>query len=214
MNIPTILVSSLALLFLPPALAGAEEAAAAAAAAALQILPEPFDAGAVSGYDKLLIDDVVVSVDDPEGQGLQPKHIERLREAAAQSIRAAVGERFPIVTEPGPGVLRVRAAITHVRVEQKPRTFLTYSLFGFIKRRIDIATGRVFVLVAATTEVEVLDAQSGRSLRGVADLAAADPAPDSDEEPSFRVVLAKLGGWTHRLVAPLLVPPAQVAALP
>jgi hypothetical protein len=214
MNIRTIFVPLFAVLCLPSAFVGAEEASAGASAAELQILPEPSNGSTTPGYDKLLIEDVVVSVDDPEGKGLQPKHIARLQEAAAQAVRAAVGDRFPIVTEPGPGVLRVRAAITHVRVEPKPRTFLTYSLFGFIKRRIDVATGRVFVPVAATAEVEVLDAQSGESLRGVADLAAADPAPDSAEEPSFRVVLAKLGGWTHRLVAPLLVPPAQVAALP
>jgi hypothetical protein len=158
-------------------------------------------------YEKVLIEDVRISYDESSAyKDFTPAQQERIREAAAAAIRAAIGERFAIVTEPGPGVLRVRPAITGVRAEEKKKRFWTYTPFGFVKGRVDAATGKNIALLSATAEIELLDAESGECLAAVADLNAGYESATSQEYASFRAVVAKLGGWTHRLVKQVAAP--------
>jgi Domain of unknown function (DUF6597)/Protein of unknown function (DUF3313) len=63
-------------------------------------------------YDRLLIEAVQVSYDEMSSyRGLKPQQVARLNAAVVEAIRAAVGDRFTLVSEPGPGVLRVGPAI-------------------------------------------------------------------------------------------------------
>jgi hypothetical protein len=166
------------------------------------------------GYDKVLIEDLTISYDESSTyKGFTPAQQERIGEAAAAAIRAAIGEYFTVASEPGPGVLRVRPAITGVRAEAKKKRFWSYTPFGFVKGRIDSATGKNIALLSATAEIELLDGESGDCLAAVADLNGGyEDAADMEEYASFRTVVAKLGGWTHRLVKQVAAP-AVTAAL-
>jgi hypothetical protein len=77
----------------------------------LEIVPQGPESIAALPYDKLLIEEIEISYDATSPyRRLKPQHEARITEAAMQAIRAAVGERFTVVEEPGPGVLCVRAA--------------------------------------------------------------------------------------------------------
>jgi hypothetical protein len=169
-------------------------------AGALEIVPQ---SGGALPYDKLLIDDVEISYHPASPYGALEEKLEaRIGAAAAEAIRAAVGEHLIIVAEPGTGVLRVRAAITNVNAERKARRFWSYTPFGLVKGRIDAATGRDFRLVSATVEVALYDAASGRQLAAVADVTG-DDLGHVDGDLSFRTLVAKIGGWTRRLLGDL-----------
>ena len=171
-----------------------------ASAAAIEILPHSIDA---LPYDKLLIEPVEISYDAASPyQGAKHDRDTRIGEAAAKAIRTAVGEKLKIVDEPGPGVLRVRAAITNVYGEPKPKTFLSYTPFGLIKTRVDAAKARDFVLISATIQVALYDGESGRPLAAVADFTG-DDARSADADLSFRTLVAKVSGWTRRLMVDL-----------
>jgi Protein of unknown function (DUF3313) len=161
----------------------------------------PVDA---SAYTKVLIDDVRVVYDEASPyRKLKPAQAKRINEAALEAIRAAIGQRYAVVDAPGPDVLRVRAAIIDVQAIEKPKRFWSYTPFGFIKGRIDAATGRNFVLLAAQVDVRLLDSVTDAPLAAVADLAVGSGNPD---ELSFRTLIQTIGGFTHRLVG-------EVAAL-
>jgi Protein of unknown function (DUF3313) len=169
--------------------------------------------GANPPYDKLLIETLEVSYDSASPyRDSKPEHIARLNEAVTEAISTAVGERFTVVTEPGPRVLRVHAAISDIRAEEKRKRVLSYTPFGFVKRRLDRATGRNFVLLSATVEVELFDSVSGERLAGAADAADAGDHPKAGgDELSFRTLVAKVGGWTQRLVSQVATPDSRTA---
>ena len=166
----------------------------------LPVVVQVVTAPAASAYDRLLIEDVRVSYDESSSyRGLKPQLLARLNAAVTEAIRAAVGDRFTIVSEPGPGVLLVRPAIVNVHAERKVKHFWSYTPFGFIKGRVDTAAGRDFVLESATVEVQLLDSVSERELAAAADLTA----DGTDETLSLRTLVAKVGEWTQRLVVQL-----------
>ncbi len=166
-------------------------------------------------YDKLLIDDVVIAYDEQSPyQGLKPAQIERIKAATAEALRKTFGERLTIVAEPGPGVLLIRPAITDILAEEKTKHFWSYTPFGFAKGKIDTATGKNFVLLSATVEVEVLDSDTGQQLAAIADLTAGDVVDGDYRELSFRTLVAKVCEWTQVLVSDLAGPiPSATAAL-
>src|SRR5262245_60279422 len=161
-------------------------------------------ATAAPPYQKVLIEDVTLSYDEQSAyQGFTPAQRERIGAAAVDAIRAAVGERFAIVDEPGPGVLRIRAAITGVRAAEKDKHFWSYTPFGLVKGRVDHATGKNIALLSATAEVELRDAETGDSLVAVIDANAgyADAAAAQRQHATFAAVVAKLAALSAKLVS-------------
>ena len=83
-----------------------------------------------ASYQAVIIDPVVLNQAQPEGD-LSADVLEQTRAALERSIRAAVAARpARIVTEPGPGVLRLSIAISGAEIETegfKPRNLLPIS---------------------------------------------------------------------------------------
>ncbi len=142
----------------------------------------------LEGYDKILIDELTLAYDETSAYR-NPNAA--LSKAAAATLRDASGERFTVVTEAGPGVVRLRAAITNVRAEEKPRRFWQYTPVGLIKSRVDTARGTNVTLYGATVELELVDALTGRSLATVA---------DTDDHASWRDVVARLDWWVRHII--------------
>ena len=178
----------------------------------VNIVP-PTGEGLLLPYDKLLIETLDVSYDSASlYQTLKPEHLARLNEAASLAIRTAVGERFTLVSEPGLGVLRLHAAISEIRAEEKQKRFFSYTPFGLVKRRIDRATGRNFVLLSATVKVQLFDSVSGQRLAAVtAPVDGSKGTRSNDGDLSFRTLVAKLGGLTQRLVSEFTKPDSRSA---
>ena len=137
-------------------------------------------------YDKVLIDEIDLAYHAASPlQSLSRAEAKRIGEAARAALTSAAAERFTIVEEAGPGVLRLHASIVGIDAAKKAKHFWHFTPVGLIKGGVDAASGSDFVVRAATVEVSMLDALSGEPLPGSTVAAVGD-------EPSAPVVVASL----------------------
>jgi hypothetical protein len=67
-------------------------------------------------YDKVMLDSVVFFFDDDsEYKGIEPNELKKLADDFNQQLVDTLKGPYPIVAEPGPGVLRIRFAITDLQ---------------------------------------------------------------------------------------------------
>lgn len=67
-------------------------------------------------YDKYMIDSVIFYLaDNSEYKGIDPQEMKELADQFNKEIVAAFKDKYPIVTEPGPNVARIRIAITNIK---------------------------------------------------------------------------------------------------
>lgn len=123
-------------------------------------------------YNKLMFERVVVMFSDSaEYHAIDPAMHKELTDYYQTALFDAVKDRYEIVDRPGPGVLRVRAAITGVK-PSKPvaNTMSTIIPVGIVAAGAtkaisddNLGTGE------AATEFEVLDAMTGERLAAAVD---------------------------------------------
>jgi len=66
-------------------------------------------------YNKVMLDSVIFFLaDDSEYKGIDPLQMKELAEACDLQVVNALKGAYPIVAEPGPDVVRIRFAITHL----------------------------------------------------------------------------------------------------
>ncbi len=71
-------------------------------------------------YNKLMIDSVIFYyADDSEDKGIDGEHVKELTDAFNLEIVNALKDKYPIVADPGPDVVRIRIALTNVK-KSKP----------------------------------------------------------------------------------------------
>ena len=91
-------------------------------------------------YDKFLIERIQVRLaDNAEYKTIDPTDLKAMTDYLQQAITKALGPRFKVVSKPGPGVLRVRMAITDL-VPTKPE----YSVVALVvpyATVVDVASG-------------------------------------------------------------------------
>ena len=94
-----------------------------------KLKPDPDNSGAeiwikpefrLKNYDKILLDSIIVWYKDKaDYKGIDASKLKILADYLHAAITKALGADYPVVTEPGPGVLRIRIAITEL-VPTKP----------------------------------------------------------------------------------------------
>ena len=125
-------------------------------ASAMLYEPEGMDLGR---YDRLMIDRVVVWQHPwAEAQEIRPYELLELAAAFHETLVAAVADAYPVVLEPGPDVLRLRAALTDVKA-RRPGPLRTSAAVAFGALSIE----------EVTIEAELLDSTSGRRLGAIVD---------------------------------------------
>jgi hypothetical protein len=66
-------------------------------------------------YNKLMIDSVIFFLaDKAQYKGIDPQEMKELADEFNKQILAAVKDKWPVVSEPGPGVVRLKIAITNI----------------------------------------------------------------------------------------------------
>ncbi len=127
-------------------------------------------------YDKIIVERLnFFYKDDADYKGIDPTELKALADYFNETFVKDVGNAYPIVTEPGPGVLRVRAALTDI-VPNKPAVSVVvlvvpYLTFG------DLGTSAVakggpgsnFYVGHTTIEVEFLDASTHEQVAAYVD---------------------------------------------
>lgn len=123
-----------------------------------------------SKYDKLLVDRIKIFFkDDSEYKGIDPDELKVLTDYFYEAINKAVGDAYPLVKEPGPGVFRMRIAVTDL-VPNKPEASVATLVIPFAwvaDGATGVAkgeTGSTMFTGEATIEMEGLDSVSGQQI--------------------------------------------------
>jgi hypothetical protein len=123
-------------------------------------------------YDKVMLDHVVFFFsDDAKYKGIHPDELQELSLAFHEAIVAELSGGYPIVEKPGPGVLRIRLAITDV-VPSNPalNTMSTIIPIGLAISSIKKAATGVHANVGqASVEAELVDSITGERLAAAID---------------------------------------------
>ena len=155
----------------------------------------------VQPYDKLLVDEVELSYDAASPlKSLSDAETKRIADATRAALTSAAAGRFTIVTEPGPGVIRLHATVAGIDAAKKDKHFWRFTPVGVIKTRVDAASGADIVVRAAKADVSAFDALSGEPLP-----VSAVALHDDDSAPtvaaSLRELAAALEAKARRLFA-------------
>ena len=123
-------------------------------------------------YNKLMFERVVVMVSNNAGyRAIDPAIYKELTDYYQNALFEAVKDGYEIVDRPGPGVLRVRAAITDVK-PSKPvaNTLSSITPPGIAASlAVKLATDDNLGTGEAASEFEVLDAMTGERLAAAVD---------------------------------------------
>lgn len=122
----------------------------------------------LKNYDKIYLDPIEVWVaPDSKYKGLNPDHLKTLTDTMRAALIEALEPDYPVVSRPGPGVLRVRLAITNVYLGKPKHRFGQYTPIGLLASGVKKATGKSkknFTLKNASVEAEMFDSQNGERL--------------------------------------------------
>ena len=125
-----------------------------------------------STYDKIMMDHVVFYFSkDSAYKGINSDELNKLSEAFHEAMVNALQDAYPFVSEPGPGVLRMRPALTDVKsvrpVLGTVGTILPVGLaLSIVKKGV---TGTHLSVGGATVEAEFLDSQTNKRVAAIID---------------------------------------------
>lgn len=124
-------------------------------------------------YTRVMIEPITIYISpDSKEKGIKADELKVLADGFMEAITTSLEPEIPVVSQPGPGVLYVRAALVDVNMANKKRGILGYTPIGLVVTAAANAAGARIILKDAVLEIETLDSVSGERL-GV----LVDPAP-------------------------------------
>jgi hypothetical protein len=145
-------------------------------------------------YDKFLIDPVIVHfAPNAQGSGVDPIKLKKLTDYFLYEAVRALVKRYRVVSEPGPGVLRLRMAITDVQTTQP--------MFNIHPATKLLGLG----IGGASMEAEALDSKTGERILAVVDKRSGEynPLPSAAEFDEFGHAKEVVKHWVERFVSRL-----------
>jgi hypothetical protein len=125
----------------------------------------------IAGYDKLVLDPVTVWRAPGTTEAISHADLQRLADLLYGMLRSRLLTYYVIVRKPGPKTLRVRAALTEAAPSST--TMDVMSQIGPITATAggakEMATGTPAWVGAASAEIQVLDAETGKEFYAAAD---------------------------------------------
>jgi hypothetical protein len=127
-------------------------------------------------YNKVMFDHVLFLVkDDAKYKGIHVDELRQLADSFHMAVVDALEGAYPLVSEPGPGVLRIRVAITDVKASNPFLNTITTILptglaISTIKRGL---TGTHSFVGESSMEAEFLDSQTNERIGAAIDRKAA-----------------------------------------
>ncbi len=119
-------------------------------------------------YDRLVIDPIEVFVHkESKYAGIAPAEMLAVTAQLRAQLIDALEPHYPVVNKPGPGVARVRLAITGIRLTKQERVakgaFAVLPI-GLAVNVLQEAAGRKILPEGAAGEIELLDSTTGARL--------------------------------------------------
>ena len=126
--------------------------------------------------------------DDSEYEGIDPMKLGAIGAVITASITQALEPEYPVVQTHGPGVIRLRIAVTEMRVQRPERPMggpLAFMPVGIAINALS-AAGSSGELSGSNFVVEALDSASGVRLAVRVDPEPGRRTPDSSHKESLR----------------------------
>jgi hypothetical protein len=150
-------------------------------------------------YNRLMLDHVVFYFSEgSRARGVDPYELKELADLFHRAMSAELAGRYPFVGKKGPGVLRIRPAITEV-VSSLPAVGVAENI------RQRARTGPFFGVGGASMEVELLDAETGERVAAAVDRRPGRKYKDFEgrtkwggAEEAFRFWARRLGSFLDR----------------
>jgi len=116
-------------------------------------------------YKSVLLDqpEIFIAADSPY-KGISPNQIKSLGDTFYEILATELEEGYPLVNQPGPGVVRVRFALTDVFMKRKSLKPWQVTPAGLGVYGLKSALGANISLVEATVEAEFLDSRTNERL--------------------------------------------------
>jgi hypothetical protein len=153
-------------------------------------------------YDKVMVDHVVFYFSkDSKYKGINSDELSKLADAFHKAMADALKGGYPMVKEPGPGVLRIRFAITDIKASRPIlNTISTVMPIGLgisiVKRGL---TGTHSNVGGASMEVEFLDSQANERVAAAIDRRAAGKTRVIKGMTKWGHAKGVFGFWAKRL---------------
>jgi hypothetical protein len=123
-------------------------------------------------YEKIMLDDIVFMIaDDAKFKGFEAKELTELADAFQKAIMMNLAGLYEFTDKPGPGVMRLRVALTNLNPNNPVTgTITTIVPVGLLASAVKKgATGEHIGMGEVSFEGEILDSQSGEILAAVMD---------------------------------------------
>lgn len=126
-------------------------------------------------YKRVIIDPIEIRFSDSEGgkdaagQPIDPADLQKLKDYFHEALVKALGDAYPVVTEPAPDVIRLRIALTNLHAN-KPLASVATLVVPFLwvadagTGVVDGEAGSTMFVGEASMELEVLDSVSKQQL--------------------------------------------------
>lgn len=117
----------------------------------------------VSAYDKLMIENVQIFLaPDSPYKGIDGQQMQMISETMRAVMTANLEPAYPVVSQPGPGVMRMSLAITNLKITKKRKNLINYTPVGLVVgglRQLADALSNIS-LEGAMVEADIVDTQS------------------------------------------------------
>lgn len=155
-------------------------------------------------YRKILLSPIEVWLDDESYKGINPDTLKAMTDYFTLAIHKKLDYWYDFVSEPGPGVLHLRIAITNVRHTKPKRKWYGYIPVALVveggKKAARSATGQTVDLIEATVEMEGLDSVSEERIIAAIDTHKSDKETrDKNSRASWGPIKEIFDFWAERI---------------
>jgi len=125
----------------------------------------------LAGYDKVILDPVTVWRAPGAGDAVSRADLQRLADLLYGMLLTRLKTYYVMVQTPGPKTLRIRAALTEAAPSSTTMDIMSQlgPITGTASKAKEMATGTPAWVGAASAEIQVLDAETGKELYAAAD---------------------------------------------
>lgn len=171
-----------------------------------------FKPGDGARYKRFMIDPVLVWYSpQSDYKGIFPDELKAITDYFRTTTVAHLQDRYPVVAEPGPDVVRIRAAIVDLHREN-PIHLYQFTPVGIVLTGVkevsgldDITRERVAAgnsyIIAATIEVGFFDSTTNELIGAFRDSSRASPARTDASGATWGQVKSGLDAWAQKLRA-------------
>lgn len=148
-------------------------------------------------YDKIVFDPIEIFYAlDTKYKGISPDELKLLADAFRDLMVKELEPKYPVIQTPGKGVLRVRLAITNVKMKKKKRGLLGYMPIGAALTAAKDMAGLRIILSDSMIEAELIDSETNETIGLLVDTSSSD-TPEGKE--SWEALQESLSFYARRL---------------